>query len=307
MWGMRLIFDLQGHRGARGLAPENTVPGFRTALAVGVSTLELDAAVTRDGMVVVAHDRRLSPDITRGPDGRWLEPPTPAVYELSVQELSRYDVGRIRPGSHYADRFPQQRAIDGLHMPRIVDVLALARLAPSVRFNIETKISPLAPHESTSPAAFVDLLLAAITECGVEDRVTIQSFDWRSLRLVRERAPHIPTVYLTAAEYQKRDGLWTDGRELSQHGSIARLIRAAAGPAPAVWSPDHRDVTQAAIREARALSLGVIPWTVNSDDEMDRMVDWGVTGFITDYPDRARRVLGARGIELPPPMPSIGA
>jgi len=302
---MSLKFDLQGHRGARGLAPENTLHGFRTALAIGVSTLELDAAVTRDGIVVAAHDRRLSPDITRGPDGSWLESPTPTVYELSFEELSRYDVGRIRPGSPYADRFPAQRARDGLHIPRIVDVLALVRLAPWVRFNIETKISPLAAHETASPDAFVDRLLAAITECGAEDRVTIQSFDWRGLRALHGRAPHIPKVYLTAAEYQRTDGVWTDGMKLSDHGSLPRMIRSAAADAHAVWSPDYRDVTQESIREARSLELGVIPWTVNAEDDMKRMVDWGVTGFITDYPDCARRVLGARGLELPPSIPSI--
>ena len=95
-------FDLQGHRGARGLAPENTLPAFAAALSLGVSTLELDTSITKDGVVVVSHDARLNPDITRGPDGRWLNPPTRAVRELTLDDLGHYDVGRIKPGSEYS-------------------------------------------------------------------------------------------------------------------------------------------------------------------------------------------------------------
>src|SRR5512134_4079397 len=101
-----VAFDLQGHRGARGHAPENTLPGFERALAIGVDTLELDVGVTRDDVVVVHHDRRLNPDIARGPDGRWIEAPGPLLRELRFEELQRYDVGRLRPGSAYASLHP---------------------------------------------------------------------------------------------------------------------------------------------------------------------------------------------------------
>src|SRR3970040_1804466 len=112
-------FDLQGHRGARGLAPENTLPAFAAALAVGVSTLELDTGVTKDGVVVIHHDRRLNPDIARGPDGRWVEAPAPLIHELSFEQLQRYDVGRLRPGSSVARLFPEQQPADGAGLPRL--------------------------------------------------------------------------------------------------------------------------------------------------------------------------------------------
>src|ERR671914_573206 len=133
-------FDLQGHRGARGHAPENTLAGFERALAIGVDTLELDVGVTRDGVVVIHHDRRLNPDVARGPDGQWVSAPAASIFSLSYPELQNYDVGRIRPGSEYARRFPHQKPIDGARIPRLSELFAIA--GPTVRFNIETKISP---------------------------------------------------------------------------------------------------------------------------------------------------------------------
>ena len=116
--------ELQGHRGARGLLPENTLPSFARALEIGVDTLELDVGVTRDGVVVIHHDRRLNPDIARGPDGQWVSAPTPTIFSLLYEELQRYDVGRIRPGSEYARRFPHQTPIDGTRIPRLAQLLA---------------------------------------------------------------------------------------------------------------------------------------------------------------------------------------
>src|SRR5919198_903812 len=132
--------DIQGHRGARGHAPENTLPGFERALAIGVSTLELDVGVTRDGVVVIHHDRGLNPDTTRGPDGKWIAAPGPLIKDLTYAELQRYDVGRIQPGSEYERRFPHQKPLDGTRIPKLSDLFA--RAGSTVRFNIETKVSP---------------------------------------------------------------------------------------------------------------------------------------------------------------------
>src|SRR4051794_33439007 len=116
--GAASAFDLQGHRGARGLAPENTAPAWQVALDLGVDTIECDMAITKDGVVVVHHDLRLNPDTTRGPDGQWLSAPGPAIHDLTFDELQRYDVGRLRPGSDYARQFPLQKAVDGTRIPK---------------------------------------------------------------------------------------------------------------------------------------------------------------------------------------------
>jgi len=280
-------FDLQGHRGARGTAPENTLPGFAAALAVGVATLELDAGVTRDGVVVIHHDRRLNPDIARGPDGRWIEAPGPLLRELDFKALRRYDVGRLRPGSEYAARFPEQAPADGARIPRLAELFALVRKAGNdeVRFNIETKISPAAPAETLPPEAFARALVGEIRRAGVAARTTVQSFDWRTLHAVERAAPEIATVYLTG----RRRG-----------GSQPQAVHAAGGR---IWSPHYEELDTAALVEARGLELKVVPWTVNEPGFIERFLDLGVDGIITDYPERVRAELARRGMPLPTPTP----
>ena len=297
-------FDLQGHRGARGLAPENTLPGFARALRIGVSTLELDVGVTRDGIVVVHHDLRLNPDIARGPDGRWLRAPTPAIHELSFHDLRRYDVGRIRPGSDYSRRFPRQRPMDGVRIPALDSLFDLSRHAghPGLRF---TKISPLAPADTLPPEAFARALIGAVRAAGMQERVTVQSFDWRTLATVQHEAPEIGTAYLSA----QRDSLdnigagqaagspWTAGVQYSDHGSVPRMVKAAGGR---VWSPYFGDLRRDLLAEAKSLGLKIVAWTVNDRADMERLIEWNVDGIITDYPNLLRDVLGERGLPLPP-------
>jgi glycerophosphoryl diester phosphodiesterase len=306
-------FDLQGHRGARGLAPENTLEAFARALSVGVTTLELDTAVTRDGVVVVVHDRRLNPDITRGPDGTWLRPPTPLVHDLTYAQLQRYDVGRIDPASEYARRFPGQRGRDGLRMPALSEVFELVRRSGNgaVRFNIETKLSPLAPREAPAPARFVEALLKTVQEAGMAERVTIQSFHWRTLRMVQGRQPRIATSFLTSQQpgsdnIQGRGASsWTAGFQLRHFGTVPEMVRAAATDEHGdlipgtTWSPNFENLTQAAVREAQSLGLKVLPWTVNAREDIARMIDWKVDGLITDHPERAREVMKEKGLALP--------
>ncbi len=300
-------FDLQGHRGARGLAPENTLPAFARALAIGVTTLELDAGLTEDGVVVVAHDRRLNADIARGTDGRWLVGRTRTIRELSFHELSRYDVGRTRPGSEYSGRFPVQRRMDGVRIPKLEDVFELARRAHNdeVRFNVETKLSPLAPDETAGPEEFARAVIQVVRASHVERRTTIQSFDWRTLALVQREAPEIATAYLTSDAENVRDvgagaSPWTNGIRFADHGSVPKMVKAAGG---GIWSPNYRDLTEALLKEAKGLGLQVLPWTVNDPPDMERLIDWGVDGIITDYPDRLRDVMAAKRLPLPKPTP----
>lgn len=303
-------FDLQGHRGARGLAPENTLPAFAIALSMGVTTLELDAGITEDGVVVVAHDRRLNPDIVRGPDGRWLGRNTRLIRELTYRELQRYDAGRIRPGSDYSKRFPDQRKMDNVRIPRLQDVFDLARHARNsdVRFNVETKLSPLAPDETVGAEDFARALIKVVRDNGMAKRTTIQSFDWRTLAVVQKEAPEIATAYLTSQQ-QSLDNIaaghaevspWTNGIRFRDHGSVPKMVAAAGGD---IWSPYYVELSEALVKEAQRLNLKVLPWTVNERAEMERLIDWGVDGIITDRPDRLRDAMAAKGLPLPRPTP----
>ena len=264
-------FDLQGHRGARGHAPENTLAGFERALAIGVDTLELDVGVTRDGVVVIHHDRRLNPDVARGVDGKWVRAPAPTIYSLSYAELARYDVGRIRPGSDYARRFPHQQPIDGARIPRLSD---LWPIAPRVRFNIETKLMPEAPEETLPPEPFARALIAEVRRAGVAPRTTIQSFDFRTLAVVQREAPEIRTAYLTSG--QRGD-------------DVVKRVHALQGT---IWSPNYQDLDPVALAAARGFGLKVIPWTVNEPADIARVLAMNVDGLISDYPDRVRQALG---------------
>jgi glycerophosphoryl diester phosphodiesterase len=294
-------FDAQGHRGARGLAPENTLPAFEKALAVGVSTLELDVLLTADDVVVVGHDPVLNPAIVRDAAGAWIPAPGPAVRSLTLSQLQRFDVGRIDPSTPYARTFATQQAVDGTPMPTLAALFDRVKAlgADGVHFNIETKLSPLKPEETPSPGHIVRALLKVVRDAGMLQRVTIQSFDWRTLREVQAAEPAVPTAYLsiqTASNDNIRDGRWTAGLDLASHGSVPAMVKAAGGT---VWSPNAGALTEPLVRQAKSLGLRVIPWTVNQTADMERLIGWGVDGLITDYPDRLREVMARRGLALP--------
>jgi glycerophosphoryl diester phosphodiesterase len=282
--------DLQGHRGARGLAPENTLPAFAAALEIGVDTLELDTGVTRDGVVVIGHDPSLNPDIARDASGAWLEGKGPAIHDLSFAELQAYDIGRLKPGTVYAGRYPAQKPVDGTRYAKLADLFAMVEKSGNrkVRFNIETKLSPQAPGETLAPEPFTRALLDVIRASGMSARVTIQSFDWRTLRIAQELAPGIPTACLTAQQkfldnvQAEKGSSWTAGIQFRDHASVPKMVKAAGC---AVWSPYFGDVDAASVAQAKALGLKVIVWTVNDPGQVKAMVELGVDGIITDRPD----------------------
>lgn len=332
--------ELQGHRGARGLLPENTLPAFAKALEIGVDVLELDTGITKDGVVVIAHDAYLNADFTRDKSGKWLESGVDKrvlLKSLTFEEVQQYDVGRIDPASAYAKRFPQQVPVDGTRIPRLMDLFDLVKRTGNtrVRFNIETKIAPHERQATVPPEEFVDRLLAVIGEAGMAERVTIQSFDWRTLKIVQQKAPQTPTVYLSAQQKfldnilaDSHEGSpWTAGINASE--MMMNLLRAQGIPSlklleakaqalmqtmlqrdvvPAmiqkaggkIWSPYHGDLTVDKVQAAKRLGIKVIAWTVNEPKDIDRMLDfYKVDGIISDYPDRVRAAMAKRGMELP--------
>ena len=265
-------FDLQGHRGARGLRPENTLAGFAFALELGVSTLELDCAVTRDGVVVVSHDPVLNPDHTRDEHGRFLETAGPAIVDA---DLRRSCSATTSAGCGRARRTPR---VFRTSNPSTVSAFRDSRTSsrwpahaqtPTVRFNIETKLSPDQPQLTLAPEPFARVVVDAVREAGMAVRTTIQSFDWRTLMVVRRIAPEIATVALTDQQpgYDTvevgRPGPspWLGGLDVDEFGgSVPKLVQASGAR---VWSPDYLDLDARLVEEAHALGLAVVPWTVN--------------------------------------------
>jgi glycerophosphoryl diester phosphodiesterase len=297
-------FDLQGHRGARGLLPENTLPAFEKAIELGVSTLELDVGVSKDGIVVVSHDRALNPEITRDASGAYLVAPL-LVNRLTMAELKTYDVGRINPDSAYVKRFPDQQAIDGTRMPALstlfkrVDALGNKK----IRFNIETKISPEKMNDTISAAKFARKLLDLVRTHGLASRITIQSFDWRTLQhihaLQKGHTKKVLTSCLTAQQPWGNIVLgadkaprWTGSVSAADHPDVPSMVKAAGCD---IWSPYFADITPALVKKSHDLGLKVIPWTPNSEAEMTTVIEAGADGLITDYPDRALPVLQRLG------------
>lgn len=298
-------FDIEAHRGGRALFPENTLVSFSGALTMGVNTLELDMGVTKDDVIVVSHERWLNPDLAKGPDGTYVAPPGIPYVGITLAEVKKYDVGTIRPGSKYAATFPDQKPVPGTRVPTLAEVFALVRKSgdADAKLNIETKIDPDHPENSPDPERFVTLLLDLLKREHFEDRVMVQSFDWRTLQLVQKRAPSIPTVYLTLQAGPNpnvtldKPSAWTAGFDPVTHGgTVPAAIKAAGG---AIWSPLYQDLTRDSVDEAHRLGLKVVTWTVNKPEDMDRLIDLGVDGIISDRPDLLRQEAAKKGIALP--------
>jgi glycerophosphoryl diester phosphodiesterase len=268
-------FDIQGHRGARGLLPENSVHGFLKALELGVTTLELDLAITGDDEVVVSHEPWFSADMCSTPDGR----PIPAsderlhnIRSMTYREVAEYDCGmRGNP------RFPRQ-APSMARKPLLREVFDAAEnyrrkheLA-EFDYNIETKSRPEWDDVFTpDPDTFTRLVYASVSEAGLLERTTLQSFDVRTLQIARELNPEWRLVLLIALE---------------QGGGVDLQVK-ELGFIPATYSPDYRLVTEQLVERAHQLGMRVIPWTVNDPSDMQRLYDLNVDGIITDYPDVA--------------------
>jgi glycerophosphoryl diester phosphodiesterase len=155
---------------------------------------------------------------------------------------------------------------------------------------------------------FARALVKVVRENGMASRVTIQSFDWRTLAIVQKEAPEIATSYLSSQQQaldniqagHREDSPWTAGVRFRDHGSVPKMVEAAGGK---IWSPNYVGLTEPLVKEAKSLGLAVLPWTVNDRAEMERLIDWGVDGIITDYPDRLREVMAAKNLPLPRPTP----
>lgn len=303
--------DAQGHRGARGLVPENTLASFARALAIGVNTLELDVGVTRDSIVIVTHNPRLEPETTRDSEGNWLTETGPAIGSLTLDQIKTFDVGGIKPGTRYSERFPHQVSVDGARIPTLEEVILLVKRSgnQSVRLNIETKLNPMDTDLFPEPKEFVEAVLEVAHKQDFIERITIQSFDWRTLQETQRQAPTVPTSYLTVQQdwydnlHNDETGPspWTAGYDIDAFsGSIPHMIKAAGG---SIWSPYYREVSADKVHQAHELGLEVKVWTVNDRQQMEALIIMGVDGIITDYPDRLREVLQQQGMQTPAQTP----
>lgn len=265
-------FDLQAHRGGRGETTEESLRAFAKSLALGVSTLELDIVLTRDAQPLVWHDPVIEPAkcadtgpaFAGDPDYPYV---SKRVADLTLAQIRTLDCGHLLP------EFPDAEVVAGNVITTLPEVFALAGHT-AVRYNIETKV------DGDNSQQIVDVILAAVRAAGKLDFVEIQSFDWRTLPLVRAAEPAIPLV-----------ALWEQGSD---------PISGAVAVGADIVSPDYSVVDRAFTERAHTAGLRVIPWTVNDADAMRQQIAAGVDGLITDYPSRLRAVLAELGMPLPP-------
>lgn len=271
-------FDFQGHRGCRGLMPENTIPAMLTALDLGVTTLELDVVVTKDNQLVLSHEPFFNHEITTKPGGQFVssqDEKSLNIYKMTYNEVKQLDVGL-----KYHPRFPEQKKINAVK-PLLIDVIdsveqyILAKNLKPVIYNIETKCDPITDSiYHPKPGQFVELLIEVIRSKKMEERVIIQSFDFRTLQYLHQKYPGIKKAILIE-DYDKRD---------------PEQILHDIGFQPDIFSPHYSLVTLELINFCHQKQMKVIPWTVNEIQSMKKLKEMGVDGLISDYPNLFKKL-----------------
>ena len=309
--------EVYAHRGVRSYAPENAMPGYVAALAIGTHWVDMDVVMTRDGEIVVSHDIKLNPDIVRDAHGAFITEQKLAK-NLTLAELQSYDVGRMNPASAYSKFFPAQLGMDGVRMPTLREVIRYvkAKTGGKVGFQIEFKTDPANPDWTYTPAQFAAALYRVLADEGVIGISEIQSFDWRCLYELQKLDARVKTAYLTEWDNEPgtpnsffdpdpaKAGLWTGGVLIKNHGnSIPQMIKDLGGTC---WEPEDTQLTKETLDEAHRLGLKVVVWTwpEHSGTTFDaalvsKLIDWGVDGIITDDPGMLISMLAARGYPLP--------
>ena len=289
-----------GHRGAAGLAPENTLAAFARACELGVDGIELDVLVSADGELVVHHDFRLRPEIARAADGTWISSTSPpAVRNLTVAQLKTYDVGRLQPKTSYAGRYTEQTPVDGERIPTFKEVIQLFKKScnPSTRLFVEIKTSPEESALTPPPEALSDQVVRMLKEEGIMNRTWVLSFDWRNLVHIQKIAPELVTVYLTISvpgsdtlkPNQPGPSPWMAGLDIDDfNGSAPRAVKAAGGR---IWSPFFKNLTPESLEEAKRLGLGVSVWTPDRPEDLEQMISMKVDAITTNRPDVLKKLL----------------
>ncbi len=254
VWSASSQIEVHGHRGARAVRPENTMPAFTYAIAAGADVLELDLAVTKDNVLVVSHDPRMNPAYCSGPAGS----PT-VIREMTMAELQRWDCGgKANPA------FPKQVAVPGTRVPALDEVLALADKG-KFHFNIETKIFANEPGLTPSPEEFAGLLATAVQRHKLVDRVIVQSFDFRTLHAMKKLLPRVRLSALYA-------------------GTPRDFVEIAKEAGAGIVSPYYTLVTPEQVKKAHAAGLRVVPWTANTAADWKMLIEAGADAIITDDP-----------------------
>ena len=282
---------IYGHRGARGDLPENTLDSFLYLFDNFIGAYETDILISKDLIPVITHDFKLDPSLTKDINGEWITDENIKIFDLTYEELSKYDVGTLNKLSKYGRRFINQKSLPNQKIPKLTDLLSLTKKSQieNLVINLEIKSTPSQDNLTPQPKEMVGLILDVVNNFGLNEKIIYSSFDWRVLREIKEQSPETPRAYLT---FQQQTGTkisgtiydqspWMDFMPLKNAIELPILIASLGGQA---WHPYYRDITKKMIQNSHEANLPVNVWTVNDEDEMLKMIEYGVDGIMTDYP-----------------------
>ncbi len=294
------LIRVVGHRGARGVLPENSMIGFDFSLSIGVPLLEFDVVLTADDVPVITHNHRLHASSFRDTNGLFLSGEEPKVSSLTFDQIQQFDIGRLDGHSAYGQRFPDQAQLDGVRVPRLIDLLDLVaeQKYGDAYLMLELKSDPDLAHDALYRENFVGRVLQEVRAKSLSTRAVLHSFDWNLLEECQRKAPDMPSSYLTQLP-ENEDDVGEDSSKAvcpdfrGRRDEIPLLVKQAGG---SLWCPYYADVTAENVALAKELGLCVAVWTVNEHEEISRMIDLRVDAIVSDYPGRVQRHLSDLGM-----------
>ena len=294
---------IYGHRGARGDLPENTLESFKYLFDNAINAYETDILISKDLIPVITHDFRLDPSLTKDEAGNWIKDENIKIFDLTYDEISKFDIGSLNKLSRYGRRFINQRSLENQKIPKLSELLELSskNLLQDLLINLEIKSTPDEKNLTPDPQDLVQIVLNEINNSNLKDKIIISSFDWRILREVKKQSSEIPRAYLT---FQQDKGMkikktiyskspWIDHIPLTIVYDLPKIIKELGGSA---WHPYYKDINKKAVKNAHDNNLPVNVWTVNDEDDMLKMIEYGVDGIMTDYPLRLKNLCEKRSI-----------
>ena len=288
---------IYGHRGARGDLPENTLESFKYLFENNINAYETDILISKDLIPVITHDFRLEPSFTKDSEGNWIEDENIKIFDLTYEELLKFDVGSINKLSRYGRRFVNQKPLENQRIPKLSELLDLSSKNKSENLLINLEIKSTPDEENLTPALedTVKLVVNEINKSNLKDKIIVSSFDWRTLTEIKNQYPEISRAYLT---YQQVRGMkikktiynrspWMSFLPYYEDHELPKIIKSQGGKA---WHPYRKDITKKLVDISHQEDLPVNVWTVNEEYEMLKMIEYGVDGIMTDYPLRLKEL-----------------
>ncbi|MDC0903751.1 glycerophosphodiester phosphodiesterase family protein [Pelagibacteraceae bacterium] len=294
---------IYGHRGARGEIAENSIEGFKHTFALGIKAIEFDVVISKDKIPILYHYFNLMPYIVKDESGNWLKNSELKVFNKSYEELSKYNIGSLDPESKHGKRFKEQKLLKNAKIPKLSELLELASRKENkdVFLNLEVKSTPFKMGLTPNPSETVSLILKDIDTYKLEDRIVISSFDWRILYELKKQNPRILRGFITLQQdlsttkkniYENSPWI-VKNYSLDQLFLLPNIIKSLEGH---VWSAFYRDVTKQNVELAHKHGLATCVWTVNREQDIIRMIGYGVDGIITDYPRKVQEICKSKNI-----------